>query len=255
MSEVGWFRDFEFDLQASLLRDLTVLFDEMPHGSLSIEEAGKLPEAQGVYQLFLDEALVYVGKTDSKAGLNKRLLRHANKIRYRHNLDPSRVSFKAVRIFVFTPMDLEQGLIDLYAEEGQKPAWNHSGFGANDPGRERDTSKFKDGHFDRDYPIDIDRPTGLSFKEGQQPVSMILEKLKRELPYLLRYQNAGGSSRKPHPDLASTLMEIPNGTHTVRDVLQMVKFALGHEWQLTVLPGYIIAYRENKRYPAGALID
>lgn len=248
-SSGDWFKEFEFDLPRALLRDLVALLDGM--GRAPLDEAtvnAHIPEEQGVYQLFLDDTLVYVGKTDSDAGLNQRLGRHAKKIQQRHDLDPGRVSFKAVRIFVFTAVDLEQQLIKHYGA-GAGLAWNNSGFGSNDPGRERDTTTLKDDHFDILYPIDIDVPLGASAAVGAFPVADVLATLKTEVPYVIRYQNKGGKSRKPHADLLATIVTIPAGGHTARSVLRLVQKALGADWQITVQPGYVIVYKEDKSYP------
>lgn len=245
-----WFKEFEFDLPRALLRDLVELLDGM--GRAPLEEAtvkNHIPEEQGVYQLFLDGALVYVGKTDAEAGLKQRLGRHARKIQQRDNLKPERVSFKAARIFVFTAIDLETQLIKHYSAVGTPPTWNLSGFGANDPGRERDTTALKNGHFDLLYPINIDVPLGASAAVGEFPVAEVLATLKTEVPYVIRYQNNGGRSRRPHDDLMSTMVKIPAGGHTARSVLQLVQLALGASWQATVQPGYIIIYKEHKNYP------
>src|SRR5690606_35236653 len=96
------FKDFEFDLPSALLERLVLLFSEMTPGALNDETVEGVPEAQGVYQLFFQDELVYVGKTDADAGLKRRLLRHARKIRARSNLTPESVTFKAVRVYVFT---------------------------------------------------------------------------------------------------------------------------------------------------------
>lgn len=249
-SSVSWFKEFEFNLPRALLHDLVELLDGMDRAPLDAATVDSyIPEEQGVYQLFLDDTLTYVGKTDSEAGLNQRLGRHAKKIQQRHNLDPKRVSFKAVRIFVFTAIDLETQLICHYSATGKKPAWNQSGFGANDPGRERDTTTLKDGHFDLLYPINIDVPLGASASAGIFPVADVLSTLKTEIPYVIRYQNEGGKSRKPHVDLVSTNVKMPIGGHTARSVLKIVQEALGSDWQVTVQPGYIIIYKERKAYP------
>lgn len=254
-TSIDWFKEFEFNLPTALLRDLVALLDDMSRAPLDAATVASIPEEQGVYQLFLDDMLVYVGKTDSDAGLNLRLGRHANKIRHRHGLDPKRVSFKAVRIFVFTPVDLEQQLIKHYSAATRVAlAWNNSGFGANDPGRERDTTKLKGGHFDRRYPINIDVELCSSAVAGEFSVADVLSTLKLEVPYVIRFQNLGGRSRKPHPDLVSTKIKIPSGAHTARSVLRLVKEALGAAWQITVQPGYVIVYKESKMYPhAGTL--
>ncbi len=247
----NWFREFEFDLPQALLRDLVTLLDDMGRTPLNVATVDTyIPEEQGIYQLFLDDTLVYVGKTDSEAGLNQRLTRHARKIQQRHNLTPARVSFKAVRIFVFTAIDLEQQLIKHYAnnlDEGL--AWNNSGFGSNDPGRRRDTTTLKENHFDICYPVDIDVPLGASAEVGEFTVSSVLERLKTEVPYTIRFQNTGGKSRQPHIELENTTVAIPAGEHTARSILLLIQAALGSDWQVTVLPGYIILYKEHEDYP------
>lgn len=226
----------------------------MNQGPLNDVSVARVPEEQGVYQLFLDGTLVYVGKTDAEAGLNKRLARHARKIHHRHGLDPGRVSFKAVRVYVFTAMDLEQQLIKHYQHKNIALDWNMSGFGANDPGRERDTTKLKAGHFDLNYPINIDIPIVIPQAGIKAPVSDILAGLKTSLPYTLRYENAGGRVRKPHPDLVANTITIPKSSDTVRNVLLQIKPVLGSAWQITLQPGYITIYCEHKAYPHGKVL-
>lgn len=249
-TSVDWFKELEFDLPVALLRSLVDLLDGMGRAPLDAAIVAQIPEEQGVYQLFLDDDLVYVGKTDSEAGLNQRLARHAKKIQQRQGLDPKRVSFKAVRIYVFTAVDLEKQLIKHYSTKSATAlAWDQSGFGANDPGMERDTTKLKSGHFDLLYPIDIDVGLNTPSIAGESSVAEALSKLKIEVPYIIRFQNKEGKSRKPHTDLASTRITIPSSAHTARDILRLVRDTLGVEWQITVLPGYVIVYKERKHYP------
>src|SRR5579872_8296 len=118
------FFSFEFDLPGALLEQLIAVLGGMSGERLTIEHAGEIPDAQGVYQLFLDDKLVYIGKTDAEAGLRRRLLRHARKILNRPTLAEHAVTFKAVRIFVFTAMDLESALIKHYKGLGDAAAWN-----------------------------------------------------------------------------------------------------------------------------------
>ena len=245
-----WFKEFEFDLPVALLKDLVALLASMTQALLDKTHVKGVPEEQGIYQLFLDDQLTYIGKTDSDAGLHRRLARHAQKIWHRTGLDPGRVSFKAVRIFVFTAVDLEQQLIRHYEKtEGFKLAWNNSGFGANDPGRERDTSKLKENHFDLVYPIAVDAPLIKFPLKGEYSIAEVLSKLRAAVPYTLRFQNAGGGSKQPHPDLISTKITIPSGKLNTRMILLLVQAALGSEWQVTRLPGYVILYKESKSYP------
>lgn len=252
-----WYQEFEFDLPAALLRDLVALFARMEpsRAPLNATNVDCVPDEQGVYHLYLDDELVYVGKTDSEAGLHKRLARHANKIKNRQGLDPSRVTFSAVRIFVFTAVDLEQQLIKYYQETRGPLTWNQSGFGSNDPGRERDTTKLKADHFDRTFPIDIQIPMEYATGGGTKSVAQMLAELKDLLPYTLRFQSMGGRSRQPHTDLAVAHVTLPPGAKTVRDMLALAKGALGAAWQITVLPGYVIVYQEVATYDHGTVIE
>lgn len=245
--------EFEFDLPGALLTRLIEVLDGLPPAPLSSANLLAIPEQQGVYQLLLDGRLVYIGKTDAEAGLHKRLSRHARKILHRIGLDPARVSFKAVRIFVFTAMDLESDLIRHYG--GVKALdWNGSGFGSNDPGRERDTTRVDPDNYDARFPIDIDRQIAFAIDPGETAASA-LARLKEALPYTFRYQGSGGRSRRPHPDLENTTLGGLSGPLTPREAIQSIVAALPVEWQATALPGYIILYKEAPRvYPQAVVI-
>src|SRR6185295_17870023 len=130
---------------------------------------------------------------DAEAGLLKRLLRHSRKTQHRVGLSPDRVSFKAVRIYVFTAIDLETQLIRHYTGSSGT-VWNGSGFGANDPGRERDKSK--PGRYDTDFPLDIDRPLEVDLS-GERTAASVITALKATIPYTLRVQAKAKGSRQP----------------------------------------------------------
>ena len=244
--------EFEFDLPGALLARLIKVLDELETAPLNTTNLQEVPEEQGVYQLLLDDRVVYVGKTDAEAGLQKRLTRHARKIMHRVGLDPARVSFKAVRIFVFTAMDLESDLIRHYG--GVKAIdWNGSGFGSNDPGRERDTTKVDPRNYDAKFPIDIDRELGFAIDDSETAASA-LSRLKDALPYTFRYQGNGGRNRKPHDDFEGTVLSPLGGPLTPRSAIRHVVQALPSGWQATALPGYIILYKEEREYPQAEVI-
>lgn len=247
------YRDFEFDLPGALLAKLIESFQPIEKATLCTESVSEIPDAQGVYQLFLDNNLVYIGKTDEEAGLRKRLARHASKILHRTRLDPARVSFKAIRIYVFTAIDLETQLIAHYGGCSEV-AWNGSGFGSNDPGRERDTTTYKPGHFDATFPIDIDRELALAIPAPCSAAAGLIA-LKDAVPYVLRFANAGGKSRKSHPDLVGTNLPARlAGSVSARQMLQAIVACLPKGWQATRLPSHLIVYKENKDYPQGEVI-
>jgi hypothetical protein len=244
--------EFEFDLPGALLARLVQVLDGLETAPLDNANLLQIPQEQGVYQLFLDNRLVYIGKTDAKAGLNKRLTRHARKIRHRIGLDPARVSFKAVRIFVFTAIDLETDLIRHYG--GVKDIeWNGSGFGSADPGRERDTTRIDPGNYDARFPIDIDRELAFAI-EVDETAASALARLKDALPYTFRYQGKGGGSRTPHPDFETTLLSVLTGPTTPRAAIEHIVGTLPSGWQATALPGYIILYKEDRAYPNAEII-
>jgi len=246
------FREFEFDLPDALLNRLVETFDPMEQGPLTPEAVAEIPEEQGVYQLFHKGSLVYIGKTDAEAGLRQRLGRHSWTIQHRENLDPADASFKAIRVFVFTAIDLETQLIKRYQKKA-KVAWNFSGFGSNDPGRERDTTKSKPEGFDAQFPVDLDRAVET---EIPSPASAfdVLAVLRKWLPYTLRFQPLKQGSRKGHTDLDAAIVTVPPGPITTRQLLMQIIESLPPGWQGTRLPGRVILYKENREYAFGEVI-
>ena len=250
---ISGYVDFEFDLPGALLARLVQVLDTLIEAMLSREFLYDIPDAQGVYQLFLDGNLVYIGKTDAEAGLRRRLERHCQKIQHRNGLDPNRVAFKAVRIYVFTAVDLETQLIQHYGGLSAV-RWNGSGFGSNDPGRERDTTRYRPDHFDARYPIDIERFLNLELPAWGTAADILLT-LKNALPYVLRYEGAAPRSRSPHPDLRGTMVTMSSiSPVTSRAVIEAVMRQLPTGWQATYLLSHVILYKETKAYPQGEII-
>ncbi len=250
---VEGYAEFEFDLPGALLEQLVAAFQLVEPVALNFENVSQVAEEQGVYQIFLDSALVYVGKTDAEAGLRKRLARHTRKISSRRNLVPARVTFRAIRIFVFTAMDLEGDLIRHFG--GVKNiAWNGSGFGSNDPGRERDTTKIKSSNFDALYPIDIDAILDLSITDGQSAADAISQ-LKSKLAYTFRVQGDSNGGRSPHLELVGAGLPELAAFPTCRMTVVHIVSHLPPGWQATALRGYVILYKEFPRdYPDAEVI-
>jgi hypothetical protein len=246
------FVEFEFDLPEALLISLVEVFSHMEGMTLVAVNVAEIPEAQGVYQLLLRDQIVYIGKTDAEAGLRRRLERHARTIQHRRNLDPAEVTFKAVRVFVFTAMDLEAQLIRHYGTAALVP-WNFSGSGSNDPGRERDTTNIRPEGFDALYPIDIDRGLDIMLPSSAR-ASAIITAVKDVLPYTFRVEGRSRGSRRPHPEIESATVVLPVGPHSTRAVIDAIVHALPPGWQATALAGRVIMYRENRDYPFGTVI-
>jgi len=249
--EVPGYAELEFDLPRALLNSLVSRLDHVQRVPLLQRNTSEIPEEQGVYQLFHKEVPVYVGKTDAKAGLMIRLTRHSRKVQHRVSLDPADVTFKAIRVFVFTAVDIEGDLIRHYGGNSGL-AWNGSGFGSNDPGRERDTTKNKPENFDYQHPIDIDRPLDFGFSPLATAADA-LNLVRANVPYTVRPQRHG-SSRKLHLDLESTMVECSQAPMTTRQAVEMIVGQLPGGWQATKLLGYLILYKEERSYPDADVI-
>jgi hypothetical protein len=245
----------EFDLPTALRDQIVALFKRLKPATLNsanISSMGMAGDGQGVYQLFYKGKLAYIGKTDLEAGLRKRLIRHGLKISSRKNIDKNDVKFLAARIFVYSAMDLESSLISYYKKNGNPPLWNTSGFGSNDPGRRRDTSKVKENHFDSLYPIDLDWPAGRDLIKSET-IADALAHLKRSTPYLIRFET--NHRKKPHTDLINEQAPKFRSNETVKSALLKIARVLGNDWQITALPGYVIIYKEEKVYEHGEVLS
>jgi len=251
---VNGFASFAFDLPGALLERPIEVLDGMTDERLTASTVAGIPAAQGVYQLFLDGELVYIGKTDAEAGLRKRLVRHAGKILNRPNLEPRKIAFKAIQVLVFTAMDLEAMLMKHYRRLGAPTAWNGSGFGSNDPGRERETTNRKPEGFADQFPISVDiqhefRPV------GSHVVAAALATLKASHNYTRRYETESIARRvnrsKPHPDLLAVTFRMTTPRMTVRETLNEMLSALPNGWQATIFAGHVILYKEHRSYTYG----
>jgi hypothetical protein len=241
--------EFEFQLPEALLAQIVQRFTDAEPDSLLPENLRDIPDAQGVYQLLHQGELVYIGKTDAEAGLRKRLERHSRNVQHRLNIQPEDVQFKALRVFVFTAMDIESQLISHYGREGSR--WNGSGFGANDPGRERDTTTAREGHFDLQFPLDLDKALTLQLPPPVS-VGVVLFQLKDAVPYTFRFETTG--RRTAHEDLTNAMLtELPQPL-TMRTILQAILGVVSPGWQATALPGRVILYKENRTYTHGEII-
>ncbi|GED55697.1 Eco29kI family restriction endonuclease [Brevibacillus agri] len=231
------FDEFELDLELAFKRDLPPFIEKVIAAPLTYVNVESIPiKKNGVYLLLQNDTVMYVGKTDSKAGFHSRLTRHATHLQHRKNLDPSSITFKAVAIPVFKNADLESILIQHYGAP-----WNFSGFGGNDPGRQRDTQKPAD--FDISYPIDVDLPIEFIIA-GTYSCGELLKRLSANLPYTFRFE------KQAHQEELNTPINVPSDNMTVRSLLTLVIEHLPKgAWQATILFGRIILYREQRDYP------
>lgn len=230
------FDEFELDLELAFKRDLPPFIDAMDPAPLNQENILMIPTSKnGVYLLLQNDKVMYVGKTDSRGGFQNRLYRHSEHVKHRHNLDPSTIYFKAVAIPVFKNADLESILIEHYGAP-----WNNSGFGGNDPGKERDTQR--PAAFDLEFPINID--IKLDFvPRGVINIKELLRVLSANLPYTFRYE------KRRHQEELNLDVEVTDSHFTMRDMLRLILANLPKgKWQATILYGRVILYCESREY-------
>lgn len=241
------YAQFDFDLGKAVIEQLLSHFDSLVIGRLKSSMLGDMRDEPGVYQLFLENRLVYVGKADRN--VRKRLGEHLWKLSGRLNLNADALGFKALYIHRnWAPSVHESILIEEYRRRGQSE-WNASGFGNNDPGRRRDHTVTETGHFDSRFPIDPDySPDDVS--AGHHNTLELLLLLKRQLPYIFRFETKYRKNyRKGSPKYNSLGVVISRDGMTARRLLQQVIDALPEGWQATFLPGRLILYEESTDYP------
>ena len=254
-SEPKGYVEYEIDIERVLRADLPRVVAEIDCAPLTAEAVGAIPEgAKGAYVLLINGHPVYAGKTDTRHGFRNRLSRHAFTIRNRHNLDPNTIGFKAIRILVFSNFDVEAILIDsLRKADKTALRWNYSGFGSNDPGRNREGQE--PAEFDRQYPVNIDRPLHV-VAPGRHSLLRLLVALKEHLPYDLRYEtdlkpgtdNKYIDYRRGHVDQREAGEVEVSDSDTTRTLLSKIMAAMPAGWRTTVFPGRVILYKEDRSY-------
>ena len=252
------YREFEFDLPKVLRAELIQDLEAMDTAPLTVATATDLPNVQGLYEIQYNGERVYIGKTNAKSGLAQRLKRHAEKTQQRPTLT-GQLTFKAIRVMVFTAMELESQLLHHYRSLNKAALpWNGSGFGSNDPGRKRETTNQDPDGFDQQHPIDV-RLLENWLPSGSMEMSKALARLRRKLPYTLRYQtkrdsNDRAQGHQPHSDMESKTVVIPVGPQTVEGLMRVFVKELGTDWQATAFPSHVILYKENVNYTHGQRI-
>ncbi|RIR68079.1 Eco29kI family restriction endonuclease [Mycobacteroides abscessus] len=237
--------EFRLSLTKAMADQLEEALRQLVPSPLQEEELADVATRGGVYQLYRRGDLVYVGKADTS--LQERLDQHRRKIRGRVNVTLDEMTFTALYVVedlsAFAP---EKLLIDRYKAERTSP-WNFNGFGNKDPGRERDTSAVEVSHFDSLYPANSDWIC-TSIAAGSHRLVDLLATLKKELPFVFRYQD-GNMKKSSQPKLYhDMIVEIPEAGMTADDIFAEIALYLPADWQITAFPGYVIMYREQKAY-------
>lgn len=233
--------EFFLSITRALADQLSEAMGALETAQLSPSTIEVLEPRHGVYELWKDAELAYVGKSDE--ALPDRLHQHYRKICGRKGITVDQISFRC--LYVDVDLDAiapERMLIANYTGQGRAP-WQHSGFGNNDPGRERDTSFVNPKkHFDAWYPANLD--VQVDIEPGDHELETLLQEAKDKLPWVLRY------SRKPqHKKRREGLtVHVPKSRPQASELLHAVAEALPSDYQTTALPGYVIMYPERRSY-------
>jgi hypothetical protein len=223
---------------ADQLSDGLAALDPAPLDPLDIAHVDPKP---GVYQLYENGTLIYVGKAQASEPLPKRLRQHYDKLTGR--LGVGAMTFTC--LYVHEDMEAvspEQLLITKYKGEGEA-AWNFMGFGSKDPGKERDTTRIDADHFDAVHPINLDFVCP-DIKAGTYIVADLLKLVKKKLPFLFRYESA--------PFHAQLDVKIAKNAPTANELFEALGAVIADadpKWRITALPGYVIMYPKEGPYP------
>ncbi|MBC2877951.1 MULTISPECIES: Eco29kI family restriction endonuclease [Streptomyces] len=237
--------EFKLSITKALGDQLADALKELTPAPLTVEKIRSLRPLPGVYQLYKDDDLVYVGKADRS--LPQRIEKHYRKISGRTNISLDQMAFTCLYVDEdFGAVAPERLLINRHRGQGEVP-WNYNGFGNNDPGKRRDTTEVEEGHFDHEHPINLEyQLTGLlaerTMTEETVPLSTLLQEAKAQLPYVFRYQ-----ASKEFDDID---VELPNTYATADETLKAIAARLPDKWQITALPGYLIMYPKAEDYPS-----
>lgn len=236
----GAVADFKLSITQALADQLAERLQPLRPAPLSENSLEHVENRPGVYELFLGDQRVYVGK--ASRSLPTRLRNHARKLSGRTGLSLGDVRF----VCLYVDEDLEAAapetlLIKKYRDAGGSP-WNTNGFGNKDPGRRRDTSEIAANHFDALFPINLNATVELT--PGMWRIEELLAEVKQKLPYNFRYERTSTAAR--HNYQVSLHVEFP--TPSTRQLAELVLTALPVGWQLTALPGYAILYKETIDY-------
>jgi hypothetical protein len=246
-----FFAHFEIDIVSALADQLLISFEALDIGGLSEENIGTVPIEQGVYQLFRNGALVYVGKADK---LRSRLSEHRFKILGRRNIAIGEMGFKCLTVHKnWTAVAPESSLISHYKAQAGICEWNGNGFGPHDPGRHREETNQSPEGFDTQFPIREDWPCS-GIDTGDWNARDLLIKMKDELPFLLRYQTTDKKKyRSGHPDYNNLTITVPEPAMPAEELLRLIAQNVPG-WQATRFPGSLIFYKEHRTYTFGTVI-
>jgi hypothetical protein len=198
---------------------------------------------QGVYQLYLDNRLMYAGKADDS--LPKRLEEHRWNLSGRKNVDLGKLGFKGLIIHRNWATSVHESILIRHFRDQGMCEWNLTGLGNHDPGRNREDTVTPEEHFDTMYPIKNDLvPDGVPVMEWNA-LDLLLQ-MKSALPFIFRYEaNHYRSGSSKYNDIK---VAVPIAGMNVAELLDLIVNTFPNGWQATFFPGRVVLYEENRDY-------
>lgn len=244
-------KEFDFDLARAVVDQLIESLSALSVGLLSVNNLANVSNVQGVYQLFHEDVAVYIGKADRS--LRTRLRRHLRSLSARQNIDVTRLGFKALYIHKnWTTWTSEDVLLRRFAETC---AWNSSGYGSNDPGRNREQTDLGSEHFHQQFPIRADWIVD-EVPAGKYEANALLQQVKKSLPYLFRYETRNPKRwRQGSPKYNERELVVDRASMTAEELISSIARQLGPTWQATRFPSHYILYEETRAYTHGVKIE
>lgn len=231
--------DFELSVTRALKDQLSECLRGLCPAPLDDTALATVENRGGIYILYLDEEQKYLGKAAKT--LRARLRNHHDKLSGRVGIDMKRVMF----IAAYVNEDLDAVAPETLLIKELVLPWNSNGFGNKDPGKKRDGTRVKRGHFDATFPIRLEYRLPERESWGAN-LGECLAALKGALPFTLRYA-AEQNDLRIYKGLPAPVI---GGGTPAGDAFMAVIECLPPDWQLTALPGYAILYPDLADYPS-----
>lgn len=239
--------DFTLKITLALTTQLRAMLDTLQPEPLKLDNIDALKKRKGIYQLYHAGTLVYVGS--AKTALPTRLKQHRRKISGRLNIDVADMSYTCLYVDEdMTVLSPEKALMDAFKADGFCE-WNFNGFGNKDPGVERDTTVLDTDHWDVSYPADLALPVP-AIAAGDYDCTDFMKMLKAALPFNFRYQKKGPGIA----DYVGVTIHVPTAGLDAESLFKLLLGELPIGWRATVLPGYVILYKNSRAYPQGTIL-
>ena len=236
----GMHKHFSFDFLKTISEQLyTELETNLPEttlnpSSLAVLRNFQIGSTQGVYVLYYNALPMYIGKADD---IHKRLSEHYTKLSGRMNIDLNFVGYKALYLDAsMSTAANERLIISIYESHHTHQMWNGGGFGAKDPGGNRDNTE--PGSFDVTHPII--QNYGLSSVLDRETIGSLFAKMKTELPFVFRYQDLA-------PALSQRTIDLSVTPKTAIDLFQAAMKLFPGGWQGAVISYGMVAYNNAGR--------